>query len=1697
MPDVEQRRHSFSDKLFSGKGLHFQPSVLDFGVQFLGQPAAKILYAYNPSRESEVVVNSVFTAARHFHVPPVHCRVIPAMGKTSFRIIFLPTEEGSIESSLFINTSSHGVLSYHVSGIGTRRVSAKGSAEQLPNAYFLLPQVQSVQLSQTQITFRLGCEGVFRPRKENSSLKGPLLNHLTSEKTKREVTPGGLGLRSALEACGGRASVLSRLQGARVAGIALQSGAPALLRDGVGGVEIPVGALPSLPGVSPGAGPPDHAAVALALLGNHHCVSRRDSLSLAAPSACLLGPQPRGLAPQRVRGQAFRARLPLLTARHQPVVSGCWVEPRGPLRWKPSAALRLPGRPRELQRLPAAEARSDDSAVNMYILHSGNSLIWIQDVHHFSQRDVLSLQFEPVLLPTSTTNFTKIASFTCKAPSCDSGVREDRKKKNTPTLKACLSSPVVQGYFRMDPSATHFHIENHENASGLWSMWYLNHFDHGVVLNDVFVSKETKHILKILNFTGPLFLPPGCWKIFSLKLAVKDIAINLFTHVFLTTNIGAVFAIPLQIYSPPTKEGSLGFEVIAHCGMHYFMGKSKAENPNWEGSLSLDQSTWDVDSELANTLYERWKKLKHGDVCKRTVLGVTRFAHSRKPKESEPFAVFLPRLVPEPGLVLNFSATALRSSMVKYFMVKNPSSWPVSLQLLPVSLYPKPEAAARLLHKCVLCIPPGSVRGCARAQPWRRPCPSVRTRWHAPSRVLCGSSVSSLKWSLALHTLIAFINNFQGVQSEESRFGILHLHLQPLEKKRVGVVFTPADYGKVSSLILIRNNLTVIDMIGVEGFGARELLKVGGRLPGAGGSLRFKVPESTLMDCRRQLKDSKQILSITKSFKVENIGPLPITVTALKINGYNCQGYGFEVLDCHQFSLGPNTSRDISIVFTPDFTSSWVIRELTLVTAAGLEFRFTLNVTLPHHLLPLCADVVPGPSWEESFWRLTVFFVSLSLLGVILIAFQQAQYILMEFMKTRQRQNASSPPQQSTSPVDVISPQSHKSNCKNFLDTYTPSDKGRGKSCLPVSSPQSRIQNATKRSPATYGHSQKKHKCSVYYGKHRGSAAAASSAGAPSEDRPAPAKEDGCPAGAGEAWAGLKCAGGLGVNLQRGFALPKSLLGKDENTPKGAAAASHPSSGCHAREGVQTCMFPKETDFQIAEGVAELQERDVCPMKTLKRLPENHVPRNSPQCPSDLPEVSRKSNGNNQQVPVKNEVDSCETLKKVDTKSSSEKKIHKAAKEDGCSEKQDIASVEQEDPYRKKALQEKKEGNVQNLNWNKNRICRKNKKRTAAQVLRPSDQSELKLVCSEFERSELSSDVNVRNWRIQESPGEACRAGASTGGSLPGTQGEAEGYFPKPGKKGAEKSCSDSGSDCGSSSGSVRASRGSWGSWSSASSSDGDRKPAAGPPRCLLPGDSVSQNDFSSEAPISLNLSHNVCNPTDVSSLPVPADAPCPSLPAGPAATEDQGLCAPGDLWPAQPVCVTGGFGCALENGGPAVLPPPAPVPSSSFIDWNATCEGQFPSVYCPLELNDYNAFPEESVNYPSGFACPAEVQTDFADHSSPSAWGSPTSVPTAWGHASLISSPPYLTSARSLSPMSGLFGSIWAPQSDVYENCCAISPTTEHSAHLENRAVMCKEYYPGFNPFRAYMDLDIWTSTANRNADFPLSRDSSYCGNM
>ncbi|XP_050752667.1 transmembrane protein 131-like isoform X3 [Gymnogyps californianus] len=1484
--DVEEhpQEQSFSAKMPpNGKALHFHPSVLHFGMQLLGLPRAKMLHAYNPSRDREVVVNSVFTATRQFHVSPAHSRVIPAMGKISFRVLFLPTEEGSIESSLFINTSSHGVLSYQVFGTGTLTSSPEEPRVQLANAYLLLPHIQNIQASHT----------------------------------------------------------LAETMNASLLHVHLECSLP-------------------------------------------------NDTYQQVKSCCFMSDDPM-LLEMSLTVRMENAQQDFVEHR-QYLLENLFVVYVAMEKMKTSG----------------------DSSVDVYVMHSGNSLVHIQEIQQLSQKDTSPVEFEPVLLSSSSTNFTKVASISCKAASCGSeSPYADNKKNNllegTTTLKACLSCPVMEGYFDVDPSAALFHIEPHHNTSGFWSIWFTNNFDFSIELNEVFIARETKNILKILNFVEPLTLPPGCWNVFSLKLSVKDTVTNVLSSICLATNVGVMFEIPLQIYSTVSKQGDLHFEAIAHCDIQCYLGKSDSANLLWQKSLSLDRSAWDVDSELASELYERWQKIRRGEACRRSILGSARFIQQKKPEE-ESFAFFLPRMTTEPGLTLNFSATAVKSSMVKYFVLRNPSSFPVTLQLLPLSYYPDPQASLSLLNK-----------------------------WF-------GINVQAINFTTTEFRLMdecSYRNAHQeDLINKKCSSELLCLSLQPLETRKVGVIFTPIDYKRVASLILIRNNLTVLDVVNVEGFGAKELLKVGGRLPGAGGSLRFKVPEATLMDCRRQLKDSKQILSITKNFKVENIGPLPITISSMKINGYSCQGYGFEVLDCQEFFLAQNSSREISIV--------------------------------------------------------------LSLLGVILIAFQQAQYILAEFMKSRQRPNPSSSLQQNSNSVDVISSDSYKGSCKTFMDSYSSSDKGKGKGFLSVGTSSSRSQNAAKRSPATYSHSQKKHKCSVYYSKQKPNTAAGSAIAATdekqnqiAENQISAPKEDICTDVVSENWVTLKYANGINVN--KNLTLPENFLGKEESALKNTVLIKNTSSECDLKEDLQTCMFPKETNLKTSENLVELKEQEFCPVKMSKKLPESHLSRNSPQQQPELQEISRKNSGNSQQVPLRNETENCETLKKqINLKPSMEKKINKGPKEETpCCAKEEITTSEQEDAYRKKKPQEKKEGNVPNMNWNRNRTSRKNKKKNVNISTRVPEQSELKHMCSEFERPDLRANIGIRAWCPQGN-GENCKADQKAG-SL-SIQGETESFYQRSKKKCLEKFCSDSSSDCGSSSGSVRASRGSWGSWSSTSSSDGDKKPMITARHFLPSRENISQNDFRSETPITLNLSHNICNTSrDMNSIPQYPETLCPNftdIAADP--DKNKGLYPTGDLWPAQPVCLTNSLNYNLENNIPCMIQE-NPSVHNSFIDWNAACDSQFSNMYCPLEMNEYGAFPEENMNYPSGFPGTAAVQnTAFIDQNCPSTWNAPPNMPPTWEPASYVNSTPYLSSTRSLSPMSGLFGSIWAPQSDVYESCCPVSATTQHSTHVENQAVMCKqEYYPRFNPFRAYMNLDIWTTAANRNANFPLSRDSGYCGNV
>lgn len=1520
----------------SGRALHLQPSVLDFGAQSVGLPKVQSFCAFNPSRDTDIEVNSVFTSGRNFHVSPVHSMVIPARGKSSFTVVFLPDEEGNFESSLFINTSSHGVMSYQVFGLGTFSAASKDSKKSFQRTDVLFPRIANIHLSQAQAEainssvwqVRLKCSIPFKQRQPCRSC--------------------------------------------------FLSGHSLLLQ----------------------------VYFAVRLDGSQHDL-------------------------ETLRKYILENIFMIFVT---------------------------------------SERNEDiDNSMIMYVLNSGIGLVHMQDIHHFLG-DNLFVRFDPVMLLSSSINFTKAATIVCSAlreSGCDSSAEKQlRVLEAAPPPSLCVSYNITEGYLNFDTSKISFYIQQLQDPSGLWSLWLENNLNFPVILTDVFVPEQVRGLFKILNFTHLLPVSPGCWDIFSLKIDAKEFPLNFLTNLMISTSLGVTFEIPLLVHKVESESENQQIST-AQCGIHPIIRHlTSEESLRWQHGLSLGMSTWKIDYELGTELYEKYQKIQDKESCRRK--------NSENPsitqkKDVEQPLVFLPQLNAEPGLVVTFTATALSNNSVKNIVLKNPSPFPVWVQLLPLSYYPNPQAVLSLLSK-----------------------------WYGVNEQIVDFTTDEFKLQKECD---------QELEHIDCSHEVIELQLQPWERQQVGIVFTPVDYRKVTSLIVIRNNLTVLDVVTIEGVGAREMLRVGGRLPGIGGSLRFKVPESTLIDCRQQLRESKQVLSITKIFKVENIGSLPITIVSMKINGYSCQGFGFEVLDCYTFSLSQNTSKEISIVFIPDFTSSWVIRELTLVSASKLEFRFTLNVTLPHHLLPLCADGVPGPSWEESFWKLTVLFVSLSLFGVVLIAIQQAQYILTDFLKLRPRNCSSSPCQQTSNPVDTLTSESYRGSCKSFTDSSNPPDKGKGKGYLAVAAPPLRSQNASKRGPATYSHSQKKHKCSVYYSIKPKPSSASSNAPAcdPNQQliadaQPPSPKDSTCSETLAERWTDFNSVDHIDTGNQRHLTNPDDVLGAKESALQATFLSQRTINESTLKEEPIICMFPMETDFKTSsDKLSESKQQNCCGSS---KIPEDGISSNLLQQQTESQPVFRKVEGNKLRASptaVKGNIDA--SKKTVDKDVSAEKSTPYIPREEKPCGRVDLASAKHEEPFRKRSPVEKRDGFFPNLNWNKNRTCaRKNKKKNTVFPARFTEQNALKHSYQEADRSELRALSRGKMWSSLTN-GDVCR-GEQKSSRVP-PRGDTECYQILK-KKSVERFSSDSSSECGSSRGSVRASRGSWGSWSSTSSSDGDKKNTLPNRLYFPPREAPTQNQH--QNPISLNLSHSICNTSsDINALPHYPDIL--SSPPFPEADKNKGLYQQEDVWSAQPVCLTNDLNYNLEGQVPCVTQDPPSV-QNSYINWNSTCDGPFSGIYGSLELNDFSSYPEENMNFHSSFPCPDVQNPAFIDQCQ-STWnlnppapppappppGPP--MPNSWEPTSYVSNSPYLSSTRSLSPMSGLFGSIWAPQNDVFDGYCPVSGSPPHSEHVGTHSMLCKqEYSSRFNPFHAYMNLDIWT-TANRNQSFPVSRDSGYCGNM
>ncbi|KAG7262514.1 hypothetical protein CRUP_000005, partial [Coryphaenoides rupestris] len=327
--------------------------------------------------------------------------------------------------------------------------------------------------------------------------------------------------------------------------------------------------------------------------------------------------------------------------------------------------------------------------------------------------------------------------------------------------------------------------------------------------------------------------------------------------------------------------------------------------------LVLQEDIWDEDVDLLQKLLGRWNDLVFRSAHEVTAVFEVNSELQQSVRSEVTARLTWPTLVNSSQWV-RFPLTNANSSSDEEVLLENPADVPVFVQLLPLVLFPTPSVFTGIL---------------ADSLPWAN-----------LSNI--NIDTKTLEFHVHGHPFSPVSSGPGFLQQGPSKPLVYNLLLQPGESKSFNVRFTPSSNHSVSSLLIVRNNLTIMDVVVLEGRGVLEHLRVCGRTTGREGYLRFKV---------------------------ENAGVLPVHVMSARINGHACAGHGFMVLDCQAFVIQPNSSRDLVILFTPDFSASQVIRELSLVTRGGSEFRFVLNASLPHHMLWACTETLPRPAWEWDF----------------------------------------------------------------------------------------------------------------------------------------------------------------------------------------------------------------------------------------------------------------------------------------------------------------------------------------------------------------------------------------------------------------------------------------------------------------------------------------------------------------------------------------------------------------------------------------------------------------------------------------------------------------------------------------------------------------------------------------------------------
>lgn len=235
-----------------------------------------------------------------------------------------------------------------------------------------------------------------------------------------------------------------------------------------------------------------------------------------------------------------------------------------------------------------------------------------------------------------------------------------------------------------------------------------------------------------------------------------------------------------------------------------------------------------------------------------------------------------------------------------------------------------------------------------------------------------------------------------------NRERVVHI-IKPNSVIGIPICFKANEQGQYSTLLHIRNNLTLYEAVWITGKAVEPKFLLAGRIPGSSRPLTFDINEKYLINCEPSNDDRKQkdtlLVSTKKIFTITNQGEMPILVYKFFIDDKECEGYGFKVLDCTPFSVEANGSRNIEIAFTPDFTMSRSVRPLLVVTNLSHVINYTLVATVPSSSLEACSKSLERPFWEAHMKKVSVGVLTVAFMFVLIAAFLDSDKVLKDHVQ--------------------------------------------------------------------------------------------------------------------------------------------------------------------------------------------------------------------------------------------------------------------------------------------------------------------------------------------------------------------------------------------------------------------------------------------------------------------------------------------------------------------------------------------------------------------------------------------------------------------------------------------------------------------------------------------------------------------------